>query len=143
MCIEQISVFLENTIGTLAAATQALARAGVNLIALSIAETENFGIMRIIVSDTETAKSALREAGFTIRVTSVVAASIPHRPGGLSEVVEKLSDSGVSIEYTYSFFRSASNDALIIIHFSDMEKGRKELEKMGVKMLTQEEATQL
>lgn len=143
MCIEQISVFLENTVGTLAAATAALARAQVNLIALSIAETENFGIMRIIVSDTEKAKLALREAGFTIRMTSVVAACIPHRPGGLSEVVSLLSEKNISIEYIYSFVRSASDDALIIIHFSDMEAGRAALNSIGIKTLTQDEVIKL
>lgn len=101
---KQISVFLENKAGRLAHVTRVLGEAGINIRALSIADTSDFGILRIIVNDPEKAYRILKEADFTVSETEVIAVQVPDSPGGLATVLEQMSDADLNIEYLYAFF---------------------------------------
>lgn len=138
MYVKQVSVFLENTQGGLLKITQVIHRAGIDLIALSIADTEQFGILRGIVNDTDAAVAALREAGYTVRLTDVLAVSVPDRPGGLCEVLSHLDDAGISVEYLYSFVRNTGNNALVIFRVNDNDRAYSVLSEAGVELLDQE-----
>ena len=104
MSIKQISVFVENKPGALSAMTQVLAEQGVDMRALSLAETKDFGIVRIIVDKVYEATTALKDAGYVHSVTPVVGAAIPDAPGGLDQVLRVLSGAGVNVEYMYAFW---------------------------------------
>lgn len=103
MRVEQISVFLENRAGRLAEITRVLGEAGVNIRALSLADTSDFGILRLIVSDNDKAKAALKERGFTVGKTNVVAVEVEDKPGGLNRILELLSNQSINVEYMYAF----------------------------------------
>lgn len=141
MFIKQVSVFLENTPGTLRELTQMLGRAGIDLMALSIADTQNFGIVRMIVSDRQVdpALNLLRGSGYTARVNNVVCAVVEDRPNGLGELLETIEQIGVSVEYLYSFLRSTGENALIILRLSEQDEAAKKLAEKGVRIVTQEE----
>lgn len=143
MFVRQISVFIENKKGRLASLTQVLAQNNINLIALSIADTADYGIMRAIVNDTDKAKEVLRANNFAVTTTQVLAVEVPDRPGGLAEVLEKLQEGSISVEYLYSFVRSAKEKALILFKVSDSAAAEKAMEAMGVRLLSQAEINQL
>ena len=143
MYIKQISVFLENTKGSLSRLTRLLSKAGVDLIALTIADTEQYGIMRCIVSDTELGVKIIKEAGYVARLTDVVGVSVPDRPGGLAEVLKLLNAADVAVEYLYSFVRSTGSHALVIFRLNDNERGMRVLEEGDITLLTQEEVRSL
>ena len=135
MKVEQISVFLENKPGALAEVTRILGDAGVNIRALSLADTKDFGIMRLIVNDNEKAKAVLGAKGFTVRKTEVVAVEVPDRPGGLADILKVLSDSGTNVEYLYAFVQQSGSNAIIIFRFDETDKAIEVLTKKGVKIL--------
>ncbi len=139
MYVKQISVFLENSKGTLAKMTRLLGDAGLDLIALSIADTEHYGILRCIVTDTDKGMKVLKDAGYTARLTDVLAVCVSDKPGGLSDVLDILSDKDISVEYLYSFVRTSGNYALVIFHLSDIARGRELLLASGVRLLEQDE----
>jgi len=141
--VKQLSVFLENRKGSLAAVTQLLGAGGLNLLALSIAENDNFGICRLIVSDTEEGVKKLRAAGYTVRITDVLVACVPDRPNGLADILRLMEKEDISIEYLYSFVRNSGFDALLIFKVSDIEKAVSVLEKNHVEILTQEKVNAL
>ena len=143
MYIKQISVFIENTPGRLAEFTRLLGNEHIDLISLSIADTTSFGILRGLVVDYERAAKIIAEAGYTVRVTDVLAASVPDEPGGLAKVLAILSENGVSVEYLYSFIRNAGHNALIILRVEEIDKAAALLEAHGVKTLSQEDVTAL
>jgi len=143
MFIKQISVFLENAKGGLSKLTRVIAGAGIDLIALSIADTQHYGIMRFIVSDAEGAMRAIKGAGYAARLTDVIAVSVSNRPGGLSEVLALLDDAGISVEYLYSFARSAGERAQIILRVNDDNGAAKILGEAGVQMLDQRQVDAL
>ena len=143
MFVKQISVFIENTTGSLARLTRLLSKGGVDLIALSIADTEQYGIMRCIVSDTEKAVQIMREAGYVARLTDVVAVSVPDQPGGLAHVLTLLNAADVSVEYLYSFVRNSGSHALVIFRLSDNNRGVRVLQEGDITLLTQEEVRSL
>jgi hypothetical protein len=135
MGIKQISVFLENTTGRLSEVTKALAAAGVNLRAISIADTADFGILRIIADKTGNAVDALNAAGFTtIRQTDVVAVEIDDTPGSLAKLMELFQQSQVNIEYLYASLEGQVGKAVVIFKLRDHEKGLKILSDNGIKM---------
>ncbi|MDR2694960.1 MAG: ACT domain-containing protein, partial [Deltaproteobacteria bacterium] len=103
MKVEQLSIFLENKTGRLAEVTRTLGKAGINIRALSLADTSEFGILRLIVDNREKAKSALKEQGFTVGRTQVVAVRVDDRPGGLDDILQLLSDRSINVEYMYAF----------------------------------------
>lgn len=143
MYVQQISVFIENQPGTLADFTELLGREGIDLVALSIADTTNFGILRCIVCDAERAAKVMSDAGYTARVTDVLAVSVPDRPGGMALAVRALTDAGISIEYLYSFVRSAGDHALLIFRVEDLDRAAKVLEEKGIQLITQEQVRSL
>lgn len=137
--VKQLSVFIENTKGRLAHVTRVLGDAGVDLQSLSIADTTNFGILRAIVDDSEKALKVLREHGYTVNITELLAVAVNDIPGGLAEALDVLSDSGVAVEYLYSFVRKPSESALILFKVDDPQKAVAVLEGRGLKPLAQNE----
>jgi hypothetical protein len=135
MLIKQISVFVENKQGRLHMLTDVLAREGIDLKAMTIADTMDFGIMRCIVQDPEKTLKVIRENNFTASITEVIAVEVPDVPGGLSNVLKILSDNGISVEYLYSFVRMHKNNALIIFRVEDPETAVGILEGNGVNVL--------
>ena len=131
--VEQLSVFLENETGGLADVVDVLARSAVDIRALSLADETDFGILRLIVNDTERATGALKDAGFTVRKTPVVAIEVPDRPGGLATILNALR--GTSVEYMYAFVRKSGEQALVVFRFDDTDKAVETLRKAGTKIL--------
>jgi len=132
MGIKQISVFLENTTGRLCEVTQTLANANVNLRAISIADTADFGILRIIADKTDEAVNALTASGFTTRQTTVAAVEIEDKPGSLAALMELFRKSGINIEYLYASLEGSDGKAVVIFKLEDHEKGFEILKKSGL-----------
>lgn len=122
MKVEQISIFIENKSGRLAEITRILGEADVNIRALSLADTTDFGILRLIVDNVETAKSVLKEKGFTVNKTEVVAVEIPDRPGGVSTILQTLDTEQINVEYMYAFAERCGGNAVIIFRFDETDK---------------------
>jgi len=139
MHVEQISVFLENRSGRLAEITEVLARAGINIRALSIADTADFGILRLIVNQPEKATHVLKEGGFTVVKTEMVALEIPDRPGGLWGVLQTLDQAGINVEYMYAFVEKSGQNAVVIFRFDEQDKAVQVLTAAGVRVLSGEE----
>lgn len=135
--IRQLSVFVENKPGKLSQITKILKKSGIDIRALSIADTKDFGILRIIVNNTEKACEVLREADCTVTVTEVVAISIPDEMGSLSHVMTFLDESEINIEYMYSFLSKTDNKASIILRVDDNEKAHEYFAKGGIVQLTE------
>ena len=134
MSIKQISVFLENTTGRLCEVTRTLAKANINLRAISIADTADFGILRLIVDKNDEAIEALTAAGFTTRQTAVAAVEIDDKPGSLSALMELFQKSGINIEYLYASLEGSEGKAVVIFKLHDNEKGFDILAKSGLKL---------
>ncbi len=139
MFIKLISVFIENRHGRLTEFTKLLGKNDIDLIALSIADTTNFGILRAIVSDNDKALKISRDAGFTANLTEVLAVAVPDVPGGLDGVLQLLSDNDIFIEYLYSFVRRVGNDAIIIFRVDQPERCAQLLKDNGIRILEQNE----
>ena len=139
MFVKQISVFIENRPGRLAEFTQMLGKAGIDLIALSIADTTNFGVLRAIVNDSEKAFKVIQDGGYTVNITEVLAVAVPDQPGGLGTVLKLLDDNSISVEYLYSFVRRVKDSAVVIFRVDRPEESAKLLTEKGVRLLTQEE----
>jgi hypothetical protein len=122
MKVEQLSIFLENKTGRLAEVTHTLGKAGINIRALSLADTSEFGILRLIVDDHEKAKTILKEQGFTVGRTHVVAVQVDDRPGGLDDILQVLSENGINVEYMYAFVQTGSKNALLVLRFDKTDK---------------------
>ena len=137
--VKQISVFLENSKGRLANMTKTLGDAGVDLLALSIADTASFGILRAIVSDTDKAMKVLKSEGYTANTTEVLAVIVPDVPGGLASVLALLNDAHVNVEYLYSFVRKTEGNALILFKVDKVAEAAETLAGAGMKMLDQPE----
>lgn len=135
MKIKQISVFLENKKGRLYEALSTLAQANINIRALSIADTSDFGILRMIVNDPEEAKRVLEEAGFTAKVTHVIGVAVKDRPGGLAEILKILYEKDINVEYVYAFVEKSGEEALVVIRTNNLDKTIDVLREGGVKLL--------
>lgn len=135
MQIKQISIFLENNAGRLAEVTKVIANAGVNIRAISIADTADFGILRIIADKPDAAMAALANAGFTARMTDVLAVEIPDEPGALAKVMELFKETGVNIEYLYASLEGCSEKAIVIFKVEDVEHGLKIVRDNGLSTL--------
>jgi hypothetical protein len=134
MARKQISVFLENTTGRICEVTRTLAKAGINLRAISIADTADFGILRLIVDKTDEAVNTLTAAGFTTRQTTVAAVEIEDKPGSLASLMELFQESGINIEYLYASLEGSHGKAVVIFKLEDHEKGFGILQKSGLTM---------
>ncbi|MDR2783060.1 MAG: ACT domain-containing protein [Treponema sp.] len=135
MELKQITVFLENKAGRLGEVTRVLAEAGVNMRAISIADTADFGILRIIVDRHDNALCALNKAGFTTRTTTIAAVEIEDKPGGLAHVMELFQKSQVNIEYLYASLENKAGKAVVIFKLADHEKGLQILKDNGLSMV--------
>jgi hypothetical protein len=135
MKVDQLSVFLENRSGRLAEVADTLGKAGVNIRALSLADTSDFGILRFIVNDTAKALAALKAGGFTVGINQVVAAEVPDRPGGLAGILMLLSKVGLNVEYMYAFVERSGANAIMIFRFEDPERAIAVLGDNGIKVL--------
>ena len=146
MFIRQISVFLENTVGELRQLTELLGKNGVDMLALSIADTQNFGIVRLIIKgeDIDGTLKLLRDNLYTTKVNHVVCAEVADRPLGLCELLTLIEQAGLSVEYMYSFLRgSTGGKAHMILRLSDGQKGLKVFDLHGVRTLEQAEVDAL
>lgn len=135
MKVEQISIFIENKSGRLAEVTSILGTAGVNIRALSLADTSDFGILRLIVNNREKAMSALKERGFTVSKTEVVAVEVPDQPGGLASILFELDGAAINVEYMYAFVERCGANAVIIFRFDETDKAIATLNAKGFNML--------
>jgi len=131
MIIKQISIFMENTTGRLADVTALLAKAGINLRAISIADTTDFGILRMVADNPDAAVKLLKEAGFTARETDVIGVEVPDQPGELARIMSLFRDEGVGIEYLYASLEHRKNKAVIVLKVDDIQAGLAMLEKHG------------
>lgn len=131
MTINQISVFLENKVGQLAQVCKVLADNGVSLVTLSLAETQDFGIARLIVDNHEKAETVLRTNKFLVKTTPVIAVTVPDRPGGMAQVVSTLSEKGCDIEYSYAFASSNNEQAVLVFRFKNEDQSKTVLTEAG------------
>lgn len=137
MQIKQLSIFVENKEGRLAEITQILAENQVDIRALSLADTTDFGILRIIVNNPDVAVKALRDKGMTVSLTNVIAIGIADKPGGFAQAVKILSEADISIEYLYAFVSRSGGTAYVILRVENNEKAIEVLKNAGFAILTQ------
>ncbi len=135
MRVEQISVFLENKAGRLAEVTGILSEAGVNIRALSVADTSDFGVLRLIVNDTQKAKEALRTNGLTVGKTNVLAVAVPDQPGGLHRILTLLDGAKINVEYMYAFVQQSGDNAVMIFRFEKIDEAVQVLTENGVTVI--------
>lgn len=135
MFIKQLSVFVENKMGRLEAIIDTLGKNGINMRALSIADTTDFGILRVIVDDTDKAKKSLQEIGVIAKATDVIAVYIDDKAGGLAEVLRDLTEESIGVEYMYAFLARDTSKALMVLKADDEEKAEKVLRAKGIEML--------
>lgn len=139
MKIHQLSLFLENKPGRLSAPCQALARAGINILTLSLADTHQFGILRLIVADWAQAKQVLEQAGAVVQVTEVVAIAVEDQPGGLAKILDVVEKAGVNLEYMYAFTFRAGDQAVLVFRFEDPDAAIALLQSKGYRVIDQVE----
>ena len=132
MEIFQVSVFLENQAGKLSEVTNLLAENGIDLRAINIAESSDYGVLRVITSDAEKAVEILREHGFIVSSTAVLGVSVPDRPGGLAHLLRQLAEENFDVEYMYSVFGQPNGLAYMILRVENIEEVRAALEKDGI-----------
>lgn len=136
MKVKQLSIFLENESGRLAEVMDALGKEGVNIRALSLADTSGFGILRLILNDIAKGHEVLRDKGFTVSETDVLAVEVPDRPGGLASVLAGLAAQGINIEYMYAFVEKSGQNAVVIFRIENVDEAIKALESWGVRILS-------
>ena len=141
--VEQIAVFLENKSGRLAEITSIIAEEGVNIRALSVADTADFGILRLIVDNVEKAQNALKEKGFTVGRTNVLAVEVSDEVGGLAKVLRSIEKAGLNVEYMYAFVNKSGQNAVLIFRFEDMDKAIASLTAEGYTLLTGKQICEL
>jgi len=135
MKISQVSIFLENKSGRLSEVTRLLAEQKINIRALALADTSDFGILRLIVNDPQKALSVLRGNGFTVAQTEVIAAEVKDKPGGLAEIVDILSKAKLNVEYMYAFVEKQKEKAIIVFKIENVDKAIEVLTKNKVRLL--------
>ena len=135
MKLKQLSVFLENKPGRLRELCAMLAENGINIITLSLADTEQFGILRLIVKDFDRAKELLEQKGFVAKLTDVIAVEVNDQPGGLSDILKIEEQSGISVEYMYAFTIKSGENAVLLFRFDDMDKAVDALNHAGLNIL--------
>ena len=139
MKIQQISLFIENKPGHIAAPARLLAQEDIDIRALYLADTEQFGIIRMIVSDWQRAAALFEDHGFAIKVTEVLAVEVPDHPGGLADVLVALDGTGINIEYMYAFPCARGNEAILIFRFADPDVAIARLENANINLLASDE----
>jgi hypothetical protein len=139
MKVEQISIFLENRAGRLSEVTRVLGEGGINIRALSLADTSDFGILRLILTDHEKAKQILKENGFTVGRTNVVAVEVQDKPGGLHQILDLLSGKGVNVEYMYAFVQQSGKNAVLIFRFDKTDQAIEILKENDIRIVPGDE----
>jgi hypothetical protein len=139
MKVEQIAIFLENKAGRLAEITEVLAESGINIRALSLADTADFGILRLLVNDTKKAKQVLKDNKFTVGLTEVCVIETADKPGGLASVLKVIREAELNVEYMYAFSQRSGDSGIIIFRFDELDRATNVLAKAGVRVLTGEE----
>ncbi|MDR1158385.1 MAG: ACT domain-containing protein [Oscillospiraceae bacterium] len=139
MAIDQISIFVENSPGRLAEVTQTLGAAGIDLRAMSIADTMDFGILRLIVSEPARALDVLKAAQCVVSVTPVLAVSVADKPGSLAQALSVLAAEGISVEYAYAFIARQQGNAYVIFRVEDNERAQTILLKNGIQVVQNDE----
>ncbi|MBP3387472.1 MAG: ACT domain-containing protein [Clostridia bacterium] len=143
MSIKQLTVFVENKQGTMVSITDLLAENNVNIRALSIAETEDFGILRLIVNDEASAENTLKDNGYLIKVTEVVGVKIGDAPGKLSAALGVLDKSNINVEYLYAFMARTEKHAYVVLRVEDNAKAERALEDAGFHLITEKDINKL
>ena len=140
MRLHQLSLFLENRPGQLRAPCQALAQAGIDILTTSLADTAQFGILRLVVRDWGRAKEVLEQAGMVVNVTEVVPVEVEDRPGGLLAALSAIDQAGLGIEYMYAFAAGTkAGKAAVVLRFQDVARAEKALQQAGIRVLAEEE----
>lgn len=143
MKVTQVSVFIENTPGRLAEVTKVIGEAKINILALTIAETGEFGVLRLIVDNPSKAVAALKKNDFTTAMTDVLAVEIPHKPGSLASIVALFDRNKINIEYVYAFVAHSMDEALIVLRFENPDQALKILKENNIRVLTNDEVIKL
>lgn len=144
MTIRQLSLFLENRPGQLRTPAEALARAGIDILTISVADTAQFGILRLVVKDWRRAKEVLEAAGAVVTVTDVVAVEVDDRPGGLAAALAAVGEAGLGIEYLYAFAAGGPHGkAVIVFRFDEVEKAVPALRARGLRVLEEQEVIRM
>ena len=143
MKVEQIAVFLENKWGRLAEITAKLAAENINIRALTVADTADFGILRLIVDNVEKAKTTLKANGFTVGITNVIAVEVADKTGGLAEVLQTIEKEKLNVEYMYVFVNKSGENAVLIFRFEEMDKAIESLQRTGYTILSGKEISSL
>ncbi len=139
MKLPQLSVFLENRPGSLMEPLKVLAAADINLVSISLADTEQFGILRLVLKDWEYAKSVLEKDGWVVNVTDVVAVDVDDQPGGLVKMLAALAEAGINIEYMYAFALRRNVKAVLLFRFEDPDAAIEVLGRAGIGVIQEEE----
>lgn len=139
MKLHQLSIFLENKPGHLVTPCRVLAEAGINILTLSLADTQQFGILRLIVRDWQKAKTVLEAAGCVVKVTEVAAVEVPDRPGGLADTLAAIEKAKVNVEYLYAFTFKRGNRGVMVFRFNQPDSAIAALSAAGIKILASEE----
>ena len=139
MKVRQLSIFLENRSGRLAEVTDILGKSGINIRALSLADTSDFGILRVIVEDTDKALQLMEANGFTVTITDVLAVEVEDKPGGLARVLNLLNSQEVNVEYMYAFMEKLTDHALLIFRIEDIDRAIEICREHGIKILSEKE----
>jgi len=143
MQTEQISIFIENKAGRLSDVTGILAETGINIRALAVADTSDFGVLRLIVNDNAKAEEVLKNSGFTVRKTRVVAVKVDDNPGGLHRILDILKNAGINVEYMYAFIQQSGDKAIMIFRFDQTEEAIKILMDNGVTVIDESTLSKL
>lgn len=143
MSLKQLTVFVQNQQGSLVAITDTLAKHNVNIRALSIADTAEFGILRLIVDDNKTALKTLSDEGYLIKTTDVVGVKIGDAPGKLSEALKVLDDNSINMEYLYAFMTRTEKHAYVVLRVADNERAEKAIENAGFHIITDKDVEKL
>ena len=143
MAIKQLTVFVENKQGTLVSITKTLSEHNINMRALSIAETQDFGILRLIVNDEASAEKILSESGYLIKITDVVGVKIGDAPGKLTEALQVLDENKINMEYLYAFMARTEKHAYVVLRVADNALAEEALEKAGYHMITDADINKL
>lgn len=138
MFIKQLSIFVENRPGRLSSITRLLGENGIDIRAMSIADTRDFGILRLIVNDPDKALGVLKQADYSVTLTNVIAVGVEDSPGGLYKAMQTLYDNNISIEYMYAFISKTENIAYVILRVENNDKAVTALEEAGIRILTKE-----
>ena len=143
MAIKQLTVFIQNKKGSVASVTEILSNNNVNLRALSIAETQDFGILRMVVNDNQTAEKVLTENGYLIKNIEVVGVKIGDEPGQLTSALSVLDYAGINVEYLYAFMARTEKHAYVVLRVEENEEAENILSKAGFKLITQADVDKL